>query len=767
MGARIHDIFSKKEATCSAVEGEEKEYDVRTRLQMVGTYSKSAPEFKSKDGAEGIRRWIAATEDFCKGVGMPKSMLMENVILKFEITEHAKIRAKLAKCKTWPAFVAELLVMYSDELQQFKLEQALLSVTRGPNEKMALLLQRIFSMSAEAYPGETAAEEATSEKTMVLRFLGALADDHTMRHRFNRLRLNKKEWSLQQIANHLDNEDALQDQEDRAADLRTGSVAPILIAARAGGPVAMARYQEQVGGQQQPQPRYQQQQPPQQQYQPHQSRQLPVSTSNQEPVGPQAPTRCTNCTQFGHSARSCMNPTLCFNCNGTGHHSNACPKPNRRPTGPSGSNSEPLRVHAVMEEEQQPIPEGEPALTVATPTTNPGVEPQMAGIIDTDGLDVLEVLEGDVELDAAAVNVEVAAQEADPDVGTAPVVAAEEEDTTPTFFVMVQLGSSGKWVRALVDTGSDRTLVSDSVPHSLLSPYLMRLRAAGGHELRVKGKCNGTLWTCCKEGVMSKTTHSLIVVNDVAFGLLLGKDWIGNNVKYIDIQDHCLIMKSGASVPMIQGEPTEKVQRSLAVRVMRPVQGITGLGFTIDSGARQKHFLYVKRDDAEVDAGGIPSMIVVLPSHIQSKVTCEVEWTSARELLLTTTNNSGIPWSVEPGTVVAVEEPSEVNHWNGFSFSLFGALKVPAGKGRGVTAMCRSSRPIHKSMVLNLKQVWIEGAEGTYQVFHTGSHGKTVQQVLVVNGTDNELELPPGVPLMVHVDKWNDAEEVETAEEAK
>ena len=146
---------------------------------------------------------------------MPKSMLMENVILKFEITEHAKIRAKLAKFKTWPAFVAELLVMYSDELQQFKLEQALLSVARGPNEKMALMLQRILSMSAEAYPGEAAAKEATSEKTLVLRFLGALADDHTMRHRFNRLRLNKKEWSLQQIANHLDNEDALQEQEDR------------------------------------------------------------------------------------------------------------------------------------------------------------------------------------------------------------------------------------------------------------------------------------------------------------------------------------------------------------------------------------------------------------------------------------------------------------------------------------------------------------------------------------------------------------------------
>ena len=173
-----------------------------------------------------------------------------------------------------------------------------------------------------------------------------------------------------------------------------------------------------------------------------------------------------------------------------------------------------------MEEEQQPISECVPVLATAATLTDAGAELQVAAIIDTDDLDVLEVLETDLELDAATVRIEAAAQQVEPEIGTAPVVAAAEDDTTPTFFVMVQLGSSKTWVRALVDTGSDRTLVSDSVPHSLLSPYLMRLRAAGGHELRVKGKCNGTLWTCCKEGVMSKTTHSLIVVNDVTFGLL-------------------------------------------------------------------------------------------------------------------------------------------------------------------------------------------------------------------------------------------------------
>ena len=137
--------------------------------------------------------------------------------------------------------------------------------------------------------------------------------------------------------------------------------------------------------------------------------------------------------------------------------------------------------------------------------------------------------------------------------------------------------------------------------------------------------------------------------------------------------------------------------------------------------------------------------------------------------MLTTTNNSGTPWSVEPGTIVAVEEPSTVNHWNGYCFSLFGVLKVPAGVGRGVTALLRSSRAIHKSMPLNLRQIWAEGTEDMYQVFHTGSgsRGKSVQEVTVVNRTDRELELPPGVPLMVHVDEWIETGLLEGAKEAK
>ena len=70
------------------------------------------------------------------------------------------------------------------------------------------------------------------------------------------------------------------------------------------------------------------------------------------------------------------------------------------------------------------------------------------------------------------------------DVQTSTAVPSTGETSVPTFFVMVQLGSGKKWFRALVDTGSDRTLISDSLPLSQLAPYLMRLRAAGGHELR-------------------------------------------------------------------------------------------------------------------------------------------------------------------------------------------------------------------------------------------------------------------------------------------
>jgi hypothetical protein len=56
-----------------------------------------------------------------------------------------------------------------------------------------------------------------------------------------------------------------------------------------------------------------------------------------------------------------------------------------------------------------------------------------------------------------------------------------------------------------------------------------------------------------------------------------------------------------------------------------------------------------------------------------------------------------------------------------------------------------------------------------YQVFHTGSgsRGKSVQEVTVVNRTDRELELPPGVPLMVHVDEWIETGLLEGAKEAK
>jgi hypothetical protein len=62
---------------------------------------------------------------------------------------------------------------------------------------MALLLQRILSMSAEAYPDEITAgsssDKSAGEKTLTLRFLGALGQDPVMKARFNRLRLDKKD----------------------------------------------------------------------------------------------------------------------------------------------------------------------------------------------------------------------------------------------------------------------------------------------------------------------------------------------------------------------------------------------------------------------------------------------------------------------------------------------------------------------------------------------------------------------------------------------
>jgi hypothetical protein len=247
-----------------------------------------------------------------------------------------------------------------------------------------------------------------------------------------------------------------------------------------------------------------------------------------------------------------------------------------------------------------------------------------------------------------------------------------------------------------------------------------------------------------------------VVVNGMAFSILLGKDWIGENVKYIDVQEHCLVLKDSSSIPMVQGDSTDKGQRSLAVRVMQSVQATTASGFTMQPGTQQHHLLGVLRDQMELEAPGMPSMIVVLPDHIQAMVSCEVSWSGWGELLLTTTNNSGTPWIVEPGTIVAVEEPSAVNQWNGFCFSLFASLKIPAGIGRGVTTQLRCSRAIHKSMPLNLQQVWTEGCEGTYQVFPIRALGKSVQEVTVINRTDRELEIPPGIPLMVHVDKWTE-----------
>jgi hypothetical protein len=70
-------------------------------------------------------------------------------------------------------------------------------------------------------------------------------------------------------------------------------------------------------------------------------------------------------------------------------------------------------------------------------------------------------------------------------------------------------------------------------------------------------------------------------------------------------------------------------------------------------------------------------------------------------------------------------------------------------------------------MPLNLQQVWTEGCEGTYQVFPIRALGKSVQEVTVINRTDRELEIPPGIPLMMHVDKWTEEKDQNGDKEAK
>jgi hypothetical protein len=160
-------------------------------------------------------------------------------------------------------------------------------------------------------------------------------------------------------------------------------------------------------------------------------------------------------------------------------------------------------------------------------------------------------------------------------------------------------------------------------------------------------------------------------------------------------------------------------------------------------------------------------MVVVLSKYIQSMVECEVSWTRSRELKLTTTNTSGIPIEVEAGTVVAVEQVSEVNRWNGLAFSLYSTLVVSAGKGKIANTILRPSKPFHKGMRLSLQQVHKEGEEGKYLVIHTSAHDKGTQQVIVINQTDQELQLGPEAPLMIHVEEWNKIKPTEEDHEAK
>ncbi len=119
---------------------------------------------------------------------------------------------------------------------------------------------------------------------------------------------------------------------------------------------------------------------------------------------------------------------------------------------------------------------------------------------------------------------------------------------------MIKFGSNNKWVKVFVDSGSDRTLVGGNIPISQVVPYLLRLRTAGGEELRVRGKCNGRVWTISTDGRLVVRSNSVfLVVQDANFQVLLGKDWIHSNIRSIDIEKHCLHLRSGHVVSMVQG----------------------------------------------------------------------------------------------------------------------------------------------------------------------------------------------------------------------
>ena len=304
-----------------------------------------------------------------------------------------------------------------------------------------------------------------------------------------------------------------------------------------------------------------------------------------------------------------------------------------------------------------------------------------------------------------------------------------------------------------------------NLQNSQVSPYLLRLRAAGGEELRVRGKCRGTVWTQGMDGRLLQSSFIFVVVDHANFQVLLGKDWIHSQVRCIDVEGHCLHLRNGQTLPMIQGDVSSRVQRSFAISESIPLRGITRLGFTMLPGLPEVHFLGVERDRNDVE-GSHPSMVVTLSRHIQEKVECTVSWTRAGELKLTTVNNSGFPWEVDAGTLVAVEEVSAVNNWHGFAFTLFSPLIIPGGVGRAVTTLLRCSRPIHRNMKLSLQQVGNEGSEGQYQVFHLGAQGQC-QEVTVVNQTEKELVLGPETPIMIHVDEWNKPKPGKEAQEDK
>ena len=318
--------------TCIEEEVNGQPLEDSVRLAMLASFYKQAPMF-SEASADGVRRWVNATEDSRKVLRMPHAVLMDAIITRFVDPEKSEVRATLASRPTWPIFASKLLSKYSATIQLFRDKQALTNVSRLNNESMSGLLRRIRSLRAEAYP-DRVLSGIEEEEAMDSLLTGALRLDPLMYGRFSRLKLDKQGWPIQDIVDLLDNEDALKVEENKLwLGLRSGSVAPALQHARA---IEAAGGQSQYMRQQYYQP--QQSQQPQQllhQHQGSQPRHQQQGSNPGQQQHRQGPVqqgdvlrgRCYHCGSGLHLTRDCTNGTKFFNCNQFGHRSSECPEP--------------------------------------------------------------------------------------------------------------------------------------------------------------------------------------------------------------------------------------------------------------------------------------------------------------------------------------------------------------------------------------------------------------------------------------------------------